>query len=34
VTSFLLELTVYPAVFAVWKERRLGRDATPAAAAS
>jgi Cu(I)/Ag(I) efflux system membrane protein CusA/SilA len=24
VTSFLLELTVYPAIFAVWKGRRLG----------
>jgi Cu(I)/Ag(I) efflux system membrane protein CusA/SilA len=24
VTSFLLELTVYPALFALWKERRLG----------
>jgi len=26
VTSFLLELTVYPAVFAVWKSRHLARD--------
>ena len=24
VTSFLLELTVYPAIFAIWKGRRLG----------
>jgi Cu(I)/Ag(I) efflux system membrane protein CusA/SilA len=24
-TSFLLELLVYPAVYAIWKERRLGR---------
>jgi Cu(I)/Ag(I) efflux system membrane protein CusA/SilA len=25
VTSFLLELTVYPAIFAVWKGHRLPR---------
>jgi Cu(I)/Ag(I) efflux system membrane protein CusA/SilA len=25
-TSFLLELTVYPAIFAIWKERRLLRE--------
>jgi Cu(I)/Ag(I) efflux system membrane protein CusA/SilA len=25
VTSFLLELTVYPAIFALWKGRGLGR---------
>ena len=24
-TSFLLELLVYPAVYAIWKERRLAR---------
>jgi Cu(I)/Ag(I) efflux system membrane protein CusA/SilA len=24
VTSFLLELTVYPAIFAIWKSRKLG----------
>ena len=29
VTSFLLELTVYPAIFAIWKRRQL-----PAAQAS
>ncbi len=29
VTSFLLELTVYPAIFAIWKRRQLLR--TPAA---
>jgi Cu(I)/Ag(I) efflux system membrane protein CusA/SilA len=27
VTSFLLELTVYPAIFAIWKERELARNA-------
>jgi copper/silver efflux system protein len=26
VTSFLLELTVYPAIFAIWKRRSLERD--------
>ena len=26
VTSFLLELTVYPAIFAIWKGRRLPDD--------
>ncbi len=26
ITSFLLELTVYPAIFAVWKSRTLGRE--------
>ena len=26
VTSFFLELTVYPAIFAIWKERDLARD--------
>ncbi len=26
VTSFLLELTVYPAIFAIWKERSLAND--------
>ena len=26
VTSFVLELTVYPAIFAIWKGRGLGRD--------
>jgi Cu(I)/Ag(I) efflux system membrane protein CusA/SilA len=32
VTSFLLELTVYPAIFAVWKGRRWrGGKETPAA---
>ncbi len=29
VTSFLLELTVYPAIFAMWKRRALGREAAP-----
>jgi Cu(I)/Ag(I) efflux system membrane protein CusA/SilA len=29
VTSFLLELTVYPAIFALWKGRRLSREAAP-----
>jgi len=29
VTSFLLELTVYPAVFAVWKGRHIRPDASP-----
>jgi Cu(I)/Ag(I) efflux system membrane protein CusA/SilA len=33
VTSFLLELTVYPAIFALWKARGL-RDALPAASAA
>ena len=28
VTSFLLELTVYPAIFAIWKGRQLARRAT------
>jgi Cu(I)/Ag(I) efflux system membrane protein CusA/SilA len=32
VTSFLLELTVYPAIFALWKRRSLGTpSALPAA---
>ncbi len=31
ITSFLLELTVYPAVFAIWKGRGLPRDGAPAA---
>jgi len=26
VSSFLLELTVYPAIFAIWKRRELGRE--------
>jgi hypothetical protein len=26
VTSFVLELTVYPAIFALWKGRRLPRS--------
>ena len=29
VTSFLLELTVYPALFAIWKGRSLERGRTP-----
>jgi len=29
VTSFLLELTVYPAIFAIWKQRELKRAAPP-----
>src|SRR5690606_25141184 len=32
-TSFLLELTVYPAIFAVWKRRRARNRPPPAAAA-
>jgi Cu(I)/Ag(I) efflux system membrane protein CusA/SilA len=28
VTSFLLELTLYPAIFAIWKGRRLPRSPT------
>jgi Cu(I)/Ag(I) efflux system membrane protein CusA/SilA len=31
VTSFLLELTVYPAVFAIWKSRGLPRAGARAA---
>jgi copper/silver efflux system protein len=31
VTSFLLELTVYPAIFAIWKGRGLRDDEAPAA---
>jgi copper/silver efflux system protein len=31
VTSFLLELTVYPAIFAVWKGRGLPKEGPPAA---
>jgi Cu(I)/Ag(I) efflux system membrane protein CusA/SilA len=27
ITSFLLELTVYPAIFAVWKGRKLKQEA-------
>jgi Cu(I)/Ag(I) efflux system membrane protein CusA/SilA len=34
VTSFLLELTVYPAVFAIWKGRRLSTSGLAAEAAS
>jgi len=30
VTSFLLELTVYPAIFAIWRGRRLPRIAPQA----
>jgi Cu(I)/Ag(I) efflux system membrane protein CusA/SilA len=29
VTSFLLELTVYPAIFALWKSRSLRRPSSP-----
>jgi copper/silver efflux system protein len=29
VTSFLLELTVYPAIFAIWKKRSLGLERAP-----
>jgi Cu(I)/Ag(I) efflux system membrane protein CusA/SilA len=32
-TSFLLELTVYPAIFAVWQHRNLKRDAALASSA-
>ena len=28
-TSFLLELLVYPAIYAVWRQRRLEREARP-----
>jgi copper/silver efflux system protein len=28
-TSFLLELLVYPAIYAVWRQRMLGREAGP-----
>jgi copper/silver efflux system protein len=34
VTSFLLELTVYPAIFAIWKGRRLPETDAPASAIS
>jgi Cu(I)/Ag(I) efflux system membrane protein CusA/SilA len=34
VTSFILELTVYPALFAIWKGRGLPNPATPAATTS
>jgi Cu(I)/Ag(I) efflux system membrane protein CusA/SilA len=34
VTSFLLELTVYPAIFAIWKGRKLPRRASPAYSAA
>lgn len=34
VTSFVLELLVYPAVFAIWKGRGLPRDTLPAATTS
>ena len=34
VTSFLLELTVYPAIFALWKGRKLPREAAPRAVAT
>jgi Cu(I)/Ag(I) efflux system membrane protein CusA/SilA len=34
VTSFVLELLVYPAVFAIWKGRGLPRDMLPAATTS
>lgn len=29
VTSFALELLVYPALFALWKERHLSHEVTP-----
>jgi Cu(I)/Ag(I) efflux system membrane protein CusA/SilA len=29
VTSFLLELLIYPAVYLLWKERELSRELTP-----
>ena len=32
-TSFLLELTVYPAIFALWKRRGLRADSAATAAA-
>jgi copper/silver efflux system protein len=32
-TSFLLELLVYPAIYAVWRQRALGRDTPPFATA-
>ena len=28
-TSFLLELTVYPAIFAIWKRRQVERRGSP-----
>jgi Cu(I)/Ag(I) efflux system membrane protein CusA/SilA len=28
-TSFLLELLVYPAIYAVWRQRSLGREVRP-----
>jgi Cu(I)/Ag(I) efflux system membrane protein CusA/SilA len=34
VTSFLLELLVYPAVYKLWRRRELGRTASPAARGS
>jgi len=34
VTSFLLELTVYPAVFAIWKGRGLPMEPTTKARAT
>jgi Cu(I)/Ag(I) efflux system membrane protein CusA/SilA len=34
VTSFLLELLVYPAVYKLWKAREVRRDAQAAAAAA
>jgi Cu(I)/Ag(I) efflux system membrane protein CusA/SilA len=34
ITSFLLELTVYPAIFAIWKGRGLPEDPEPSPAAS
>ena len=33
-TSFLLELTVYPAIFALWKGRALSRPSPPASSSS
>jgi Cu(I)/Ag(I) efflux system membrane protein CusA/SilA len=30
-TSFLLELMIYPAIFAVWKGREAGREGAPQA---
>jgi Cu(I)/Ag(I) efflux system membrane protein CusA/SilA len=34
VTSFLMELLVYPAVYFLWKRRELGGEAAPAGAAT
>ena len=33
VTSFILELLVYPAIYKLWKQREIGKDPDPHAAA-